>query len=48
MHEYTASLLWFSTWPAVIYLGYRFVRLNVTHFQKLESIEFPPAEEKKS
>jgi hypothetical protein len=48
MGEYTASLIWFSAWPVLIYLSYRFVKLNVTHFKRLESLESNKTEEKKS
>lgn len=27
--EYTSSLIWFASWPLIIYVSYRFVRLNV-------------------
>lgn len=48
MGEYTASLLWLSAWPVLIYISYRFVKLNVTHFKRLESLDFTQTEEKKS
>jgi hypothetical protein len=48
MGEYTASLIWFSAWPVLIYLSYRFVKLNVTHFKRLESLDLNKTEEKKS
>jgi len=37
--SYTASIVWLMVWPFVIWLGYRFVRLNMKHFAKLERLE---------
>ena len=34
--DYTASLLWLAAWPLVIFLGYRFVRLNVDEIERRE------------
>ena len=34
--DYTASLLWLAAWPLVIFLSYRFVRLNVDEIERRE------------
>jgi len=39
MEHYTASLIWFVLWPVMIYISYKFVSLNIKHFQKLERLE---------
>jgi hypothetical protein len=39
MVDYTSSLIWFSVWPVVIYLGYKFTAFNLEHFSKLEECE---------
>jgi hypothetical protein len=35
--DYTGALLWYALWPIVIYLGYRFTKLNIEHLE--ENIE---------
>jgi len=34
--DYTSSLIWLTTWPLIIWLGYRFVKLNITELQRRE------------
>lgn len=35
--DYTAAILWYSTWPVVIFVSYKFVMLNIEHLE--ENIE---------
>lgn len=32
--SYTSAILWFSLWPVVIYVSYRFVLTNITHLEE--------------
>jgi hypothetical protein len=32
--NYTSAILWFSLWPVVIYVSYRFVLTNITHLEE--------------
>ena len=32
--NYTSAILWFSLWPVVIYISYRFVLTNITHLEE--------------
>lgn len=34
MINYTSGVLWLMTWPALIYVAYRFIVLNITHFEE--------------
>ena len=34
--DYTSSLIWFASWPLLIYVSYRFVRLNVDEIARRE------------
>ena len=36
---YIDALIWYSTWPVLIYLAYRFVLLNLRHHAKMERLE---------
>lgn len=40
--DYTSALLWYASWPVMIYIPYRFIRLNIEHLE--ENIE--PKDEK--
>lgn len=35
--DYTSALLWYASWPVVIYISYKFVLLNIEHLE--ENIE---------
>lgn len=39
MIDYTSSIMWLIAWPLIIYISYKFIRLNITHFQKLEKMD---------
>ena len=32
--SYTAAIIWYSVWPVLIYGTYKFVSLNINHFEK--------------
>ncbi len=32
--SYTEALFWYASWPLVIYIAYKFVRLNLKHAPK--------------
>ena len=31
--SYTTGLIWYSLWPLVIYVSYKFVRMNIEHLE---------------
>jgi len=37
--NYTNAIIWFISWPIIIWLAYKFVSLNVTHFENMEKLE---------
>ncbi len=37
--EHLEGILWYSAWPVLIYLAYRFVLLNLKHYTKMERLE---------
>ncbi|WP_256444115.1 hypothetical protein [Sulfurovum mangrovi] len=37
--DYTASLIWLTVWPLIIFLGYKFTAFNLQHFKRLEELE---------
>lgn len=38
MIDYTYSLLWLLSWPAVIFLAYKFIRLNIRQLERMERL----------
>jgi hypothetical protein len=34
MIDYTSGMLWLATWPVIIYVSYRFILLNINHFEE--------------
>lgn len=32
--DYSSSILWLATWPILIYATYRFIVLNIGHFEE--------------
>lgn len=32
--SYTSGILWLMAWPILIYATYRFVSLNINHFEE--------------
>jgi len=37
--ETLQEIIWYSSWPVIIYLGLKFVELNLSHFKKMERLE---------
>lgn len=37
--EYTEALIWYGTWPVLIFLAYKFVLRNLRHYAKMERLE---------
>ena len=33
------AIIWYATWPVLIYAAWRFVWLNVRHAQRMEKLE---------
>ncbi len=32
--DYTTEILWFASWPILVYLSYRFVLFNLKKYEK--------------
>jgi hypothetical protein len=32
--DYTTAILWYATWPLVIYVSYKFIRVNIEHLEE--------------
>jgi hypothetical protein len=32
--NYTAGILWYTSWPVLTYISYKFVTLNISHFEE--------------
>ncbi|WP_297442181.1 hypothetical protein [Sulfurimonas sp.] len=37
--ETIAEMIWYASWPVVIYLSVKFVQLNLNHYKKMERLE---------
>jgi len=37
--EYLTEIIWYASWPVIIYLSVKFVQLNITHHQSMERLE---------
>ncbi|WP_345976418.1 hypothetical protein [Sulfurimonas sp. HSL3-7] len=37
--EHLSGMIWYATWPVIIYMSYKFVELNLRHFAKMERLE---------
>ena len=37
--EYLSEIIWYITWPILIYVGLKFVQLNLEHFKQMERLE---------
>ncbi|ADV45867.1 hypothetical protein [Nitratifractor salsuginis] len=37
--DYTEAIIWYLSWPLLIYITYRFVWLNIRHHQRMERLE---------
>ena len=32
--NYTAEIIWLLVWPALIFVSYKFIALNINHFEE--------------
>jgi len=32
--NYTSAIIWYSVWPVLLYVAYKFISLNIDHFEK--------------
>ena len=39
MSEYLNAIIWYCTWPVLIYISYKFVLINLKHHNKMEKLE---------
>jgi len=39
MMEYIDAIIWYASWPVLIYVAYRFVLINLRHHAKMERLE---------
>ncbi len=37
--EHLSGMIWYATWPIIIYLSLKFIQLNLRHFAKMERLE---------
>ena len=44
--NYTDAILWYLSWPVIIWLSVKFVMLNLNHHKKMERLEEVEAKEK--
>jgi len=34
MVNYTVGMMWLSVWPLLIYVSYKFIAINIAHFEE--------------
>ncbi len=32
--DYTSAYIWLASWPILIYVAYKFISINISHFEK--------------
>lgn len=32
--DYTSAILWYASWPVVVLIAYKFIRLNIEHLEE--------------
>jgi len=37
--EDLGSIIWYASWPIVIYISVKFVQLNLSHYKAMERLE---------
>ncbi|RUM63569.1 MAG: hypothetical protein DSZ05_08365 [Sulfurospirillum sp.] len=37
--DYTEAIIWYTAWPVLIFIAYKFVMLNLRHHAKMERLE---------
>ena len=35
--EYVSELVWYASWPVVVFIALKFVQLNVEHLKNMEN-----------
>lgn len=43
--DYKDAIFWYLSWPIVIWLSYKFVKLNLEHHKKMEKLQELEAKE---
>ncbi len=46
--EHLSGMIWYATWPVIIYMSFKFVELNLRHFAKMQRLEELEAELEKN
>lgn len=37
--EILSEIIWYASWPVLIYISVKFVQLNLQHYKKMERLE---------
>jgi len=37
--EMLSEIVWYASWPLIIYMSFKFVELNLKHYEKMERLE---------
>ncbi len=37
--EYLSEIIWYLSWPVVVFVGLKFTQVNLHHYQKMERLE---------
>ena len=37
--EYLTEIIWYLSWPVVVFLGLKFTQLNIGQYKKMERLE---------
>jgi uncharacterized membrane protein len=37
--EYISELIWYGSWPVVVFIALKFVQLNIKHLDNMERLE---------
>lgn len=37
--EYFGELIWYLSWPVVVFVALKFVQLNIKHLENMEKLE---------
>ena len=43
--NYTEAILWYISWPIIVWLSYKIVALNLKHYKKMERLQELEAKE---
>ena len=39
MSSYLDAIIWYASWPVLIWVSYKFVMLNLKHFTNMEDLK---------